>query len=476
MTIQPAESQLCTTGSAQRAEEIARRLGSSQGGSYVLYRGEYRELPVIRLPIGLLLYRADNGRMIMQLQELQRRQGLPPNSFSTNQESPEVQHQLHALLLDLAKDPGGPIFQELKRQAQQTEPLLITADGVVVNGNRRLAAMRALLAQDHQTYHGFQEVRVAVLPSDARTEDIEYVEAALQLAPETKLAYSWINRRLKLRRQRDELGLPVEQILESYRLEGTQALDKELRELELAEDYLEHYRGDPGHYALVEDAEKLFVGLSQTLDGLEGWERDLWRLAGFALIEARQELDQDLVTTFPFAESKPASMPRHALVMLAVEEGLLTENQTSLATDMPESIKRELADTLGQRGEAPRLAREMLDILEQIRIDHQEKNAPQRLIKRVRQIRQLMERLEEGSLSPKQQAKVGSELAAIAHHSRRLLGESKGSLPMVGGFAERAKGLDPEEPSLSVGLTHALRAILGRSLSRRLGRLLSRES
>ena len=76
--------------------------------------------------------------------------------------------------------------------------------------------MRALLAENLDKYKSFQNVRSAVLAADACSRDIEYVEAALQLAPETKLAYSWINRRLKLRRQRDVLEIPIQELLESY--------------------------------------------------------------------------------------------------------------------------------------------------------------------------------------------------------------------------------------------------------------------
>jgi hypothetical protein len=47
---------------------------------------------------------------------------------------------------------------ELEREARQVEPLLVTAEGLVVNGNRRLAAMRALQLRDPVRYAGFAEV------------------------------------------------------------------------------------------------------------------------------------------------------------------------------------------------------------------------------------------------------------------------------------------------------------------------------
>jgi hypothetical protein len=121
--------------------------------------------------------------------------------------------------VEKARDPQGPILQELERLAVQTEPLLMDAEGVVVNGNRRLAAMRWLLAVDAQRYSRFEQPMAAVLPPEVERADLEFIEAALQMAPETKLAYSWLDRRLKLREQREQLGLADAWIVEAFRMD-----------------------------------------------------------------------------------------------------------------------------------------------------------------------------------------------------------------------------------------------------------------
>jgi hypothetical protein len=448
-----------------KQKSIASCIDPAEGGHFVFFRGEYKKLPIAIVPEGLLLYRPENGRLTMQLRELEQSQNLQPGYFAANRESPEVQKQLHLILLEMSKNPQGPIYQELGRQAQQTELLLVTADGIVVNGNRRLAAMRALLYKDPDQYGKFQNVRAAVLPVDASPEDIEYVEAALQLAPETKLAYSWINRRLKLRRQRFDLSLPVSRILESYRLESQADLDRELSELAMAEDYLENTLGRPGHYALIEDSEKLFSGLHSNLCQLPENDRCLWRLAGFDMILARDKIDADLCAYFPFAAPKPAHIPVRVLFRLAAEEELLSEQQLKQESDLPESTRRQLAAVLFRTAEAPRLTRIILDILDHLQIEHREQNAPKRTLKRIQQARQLIENLEPETLTSNQRARIGSELSAIVYHGRRLLEGDPSTPPLVGGFAERAKGLNPDDPSFTAGLAHAFRAIIGRRLS-----------
>ena len=401
------------------------------GGYFVLYQGQYRELPVIELPQDKLVYRVDNGRLITELQRLQKKKGLAPDHVRSRQDDPQVQEELHNLLLKLSKDPQGPIYQELEFQGMQTEVLLITSDGVVVNGNRRLAAMRDLLLRDPEKYSRFSTVRAGVLPADAQVQDIEYVEAALQLAPETKLAYSWINRRLKLRRQRDELKLPMDKILESYRLQGTQDLDRELQELALAEAYLADYCLQPGEYALVQDTEELFTGLNSTLQDPTIPYADLWRLAGFAMIFARNELKLKLNGYFPFAQAKPGYAPRQAMFELAGEEGLISGEESEKQAKMSLKTQKELAAILGQKSEAGRLSRAIVDILDQIRIDHHDKSAPKRLIQNIQQARKIAERLDMHTLNSKQKAELASELAAIEHHSRRLLEESQDAPPPI---------------------------------------------
>lgn len=406
----------------ERTAAISERLsGPSLGGHFVLFQGQYKELPIVDLPQEMLVYRADNGRLMLELQQLQQRRSLQPSFFHDNQDDAAVQEDLHALLLKLSKAPEGPIFQELQHQKQQTEPLLITAHGVVVNGNRRLAAMRQLLYDNPSTYKGFFRVRVAVMPKEAQEQDIEYVEAALQLAPETKLAYSWINRRLKLRRQKFELQLPVPQLLESYRLVSAKELDCELEELELAEAYLQDYCDKAWQYEQILDAEDLFVGLNASLKHAALEKRDFWRLAGFAMIYSRKELGVKLAGYFPFVAPQPAFAPDLTLVELAREEGLVEKEEEKPLLTLPARVEKQLVDMLWQKEETKRLSLEIVNILDQIRIDQNKREAPKRLLKNVHNARRLAEKMEAGALTRKQKGELGSELAAIMHHSKRLL-------------------------------------------------------
>ena len=76
---------------------------------------------------------------------------------------------------------------------EQREPLLITMNGVVVNGNRRLAAMRELFTERPGEFKHFSHVDCAVLPASITPHEMRETEVRLQMRPETKLPYGWID-------------------------------------------------------------------------------------------------------------------------------------------------------------------------------------------------------------------------------------------------------------------------------------------
>lgn len=108
-------------------------------------------------------------------------------------------------------DPMGPIAQKaqydiLRAQEgfdvlkhdlssrKQQDPAVVTADGVLINGNRRTAALRSLYHDDNNLSAKY--VQCLVLPEDSTSEEILDLEAELQVARDFKEEYSWINEAL----------------------------------------------------------------------------------------------------------------------------------------------------------------------------------------------------------------------------------------------------------------------------------------
>ncbi len=383
-----------------------------------------RKLPVARVPSGLPVYRFDNGRLIAELHEHVHQTGGSLDRLRENADSAGTQALLHQLLMAHAADSRGPIEQELRRLRQQTEPLLVTANGVVLNGNRRLAAMRKLLAEDPEAFACYGQVAVAVLPASCTPADMEFIEAALQMAPETKLRYGWVNRRLKLRRQVEELQLPRDWVLNAYQITDSEQLDHELAELRLAEAYLTDRLGQPEHYAAIADAEAFFVALNTQLHALTPRLRPVWQSIGFAMIAARTRLGSVLNGVFPFEAPQPKHLPSVALRRFAQDklhvEDAVTEGDQVANPALLDDL-RAFFDGCGPEDDSA--LRDLIEVMRVVREEQREAEKPAVMLQRIRRARQQMDRLSPERLTPEQRSILRSEVAAIQAQANHLLGE-----------------------------------------------------
>ena len=226
------------------------------------YKSRTEELDVKRVAISALIYRVANMRTSVKQRECIAQQSLPATFFSAGQENLETQQIQHSILVELSHDNLADIFAELQRSAQQTEPLLVTTSGVVVNGNRRLAAMRELLHSDPARFSSFSHIDVAVLPPDADEDTLSEIETTLQIRPDLRSDYGWIEEALGLRTQIDELGWDYEKAATVWGASVSDLKDR-LKNLLLAEQYLE-YLNAPGDYGRVSGDKQAIETFSKT--------------------------------------------------------------------------------------------------------------------------------------------------------------------------------------------------------------------
>jgi hypothetical protein len=140
------------------------------------YRGKSCNLEVVTLNPQVPLLNPENSRL--RAQKLEHPQS---SLVTTDPTSPESQEILASLLRSTEK------FEELKRQIEdfkQQEPGIISRDGLLVNGNTRLTAIREL---------GLPGFDVAVLPADATNDDFFQIEMSLQLRKLVHQDYTFTN-------------------------------------------------------------------------------------------------------------------------------------------------------------------------------------------------------------------------------------------------------------------------------------------
>ncbi len=256
------------------------------------YQNKRSDLPVIRFDINLPNYRMANFRTRTAQLKYVHERGVLEDFFTSGQENEATQRAQHDILVMFAEQGRAssiaPIMSELETDGQR-EPLLITGHGVVVNGNRRLAAMRELFARDPSRFSHFSHVDCAVLPNNVTPGEVLEIEVRLQMRAETKLPYGWIEESIAIR----EMLLGGKDRTHVAGLMKKKAKEVETAERALTEVdiYLKEWIREPNNYEIVEDAQQFFNDLAKALNGVEGMMLEIKRRIAWALISNANRLE-----------------------------------------------------------------------------------------------------------------------------------------------------------------------------------------
>lgn len=411
---------------AKRRNRIENACSGIVASHWISLRHGPTQLPTVHLDQDLLVYRVDNGRLLASLQEEFSQRPAELTRLHQQEDKAETQELLHRLLLKKAADERGPILRELRRLKVQTEPLLVDATGVVINGNRRLSAMRQLLDEDPQAYTRFKRPLVAVLPATVSRTEVEYIETALQLAPETKLPYGWVDRRLKLRQQIDVLGLDPDWVKEAYRLDSRETLEQELSQLSLVETYLNDVCKAPNQYSIVAACEQLFQKLQQQLDELSSDLREPWQAIGLLLIQQRRHLAPTFDRQFPFEAAINNTMPMLILQRL-IEEGQFQPGLRSQPSRLKRRHRRRIVEEVLRNQEPKRLARAVESAVEETRQQLRQERVPSRVLHHLQVSKRLLEKLTPETLNARERFEMKAEAEAIQGRLRLLLADNQSS-------------------------------------------------
>lgn len=240
-----------------KRSEIIRNLTKVEGKykQPLKFPNDLQLFDVYAVSIDMPKYRLANGRtQAAQEEYLNKNNELDSNYFETDPEVEAKQKIQHTILIPMLKDKGVDLIDFFKGE-KQDEPLILDNNGFVVNGNRRLCAMREVYYEDPQVYNRFSHIEVIILPP-CEEKDIDALEARLQIIKDIKADYSWVAQACMIRKRQEYYGFTDEQLGTLYEMETTkvrQLLDK----LGYGEQYLES-RGVPKQYSKIEDDEYAF--------------------------------------------------------------------------------------------------------------------------------------------------------------------------------------------------------------------------
>lgn len=218
------------------------------------------KIPIYRLPLGYLFYNVENGRFAKEYLNVKKnlKRELSPENRDDVKEIEKMLKEQNASKTLWLKD-------NIKSMGQQ-EAGIITHDGFVINGNRRMSVLH-LLADENPDY-GYMDV--ARLPDHVEEADIYKIELGKQMAREQKLNYGPINELLKIEHG-IKSKLTPEQIAVTIGYTKEEIEEKMVR-LELIRDYL-NFIGQPDNFEAVEDINDHFIDLHDKLFSKKQLER-----------------------------------------------------------------------------------------------------------------------------------------------------------------------------------------------------------
>lgn len=216
----------------------------------ITYRGEAIDLPVVRLNPHQLLFNNNNSRLRAQILDD------PRGSLVAKDPTGDEAQQIIAHLLKNTEE-----YRNLKAQVdalRQQNPGIVTRDGLVIDGNTRLAVLREL--NDAGVEHA-KGIDVAVMPADATSADCVDVEMTRQMRSLVHQPYTFTNELLMIKAYLDA-GNTVEQLgaLMAWTKMKTQKANERLALLNLVEE-IRGMTNPPIHYSV-------FDGKSQHLKDL----------------------------------------------------------------------------------------------------------------------------------------------------------------------------------------------------------------
>lgn len=193
------------------AREIKERKTSSAKPSKAVinFRNEFadkHERDIVKVPIGLLRFRKDNGRIASDVLDYENTNG------SLNESDEDTQRLLRGFLKKKDPEKTEILIKNILHSGQR-QPAIITCDGFLIDGNRRKMVLEYLI-DEYQNNEKFRFMNVVILPGNEDEGgpptllEIEKLENRYQLQSEGKSEYYGFDRALSIRRK-IEIGLEL---------------------------------------------------------------------------------------------------------------------------------------------------------------------------------------------------------------------------------------------------------------------------
>jgi|APSaa5957512535_1039671.scaffolds.fasta_scaffold27804_2 hypothetical protein len=182
------------------------------------WRGDQlTKFDVYEIPTSLLFYNFKNTRIRSELEGF-----LHIENKRLNSNSPQQIKKVHDILLNSKwfGDMATKRLMEDLHNRGQLDPAVARPDGVLIDGNRRLAILRQLeinATSEDSDSDEFSTMYVCFLPDDSSEDDLKALEMRIQMTQSFQVKYGEINTALEFRHLHEDLGWSVTDIEEITR-------------------------------------------------------------------------------------------------------------------------------------------------------------------------------------------------------------------------------------------------------------------
>lgn len=225
----------------------------------LFYKNETQGFDVFRIDLDWLIYNRHNGRLEAEMLTWEQENAVAPGVYDD-----ELHSVLDSLLWESNVSKNKQTLEDLSVK-KQLKPGIVSLDGVVIDGNRRLMLLRRLEKQT-QTKQYFDAVILPDAYADNQKEIVR-LETQYQLGEDAKVEYGPLQKYLHARRLNKDLGIKESEI-DQLMGEKAGTAKRLLGIMELMDDYLEHI-GCPRLYTMLKDSggtkEGMFVDLFNDL-------------------------------------------------------------------------------------------------------------------------------------------------------------------------------------------------------------------
>ena len=145
------------------------------------------DFPKYKMSIGHPKYRIENTRTIAHQIEFCHEND--DWTIFKDAESNKTQQAQHDILREMIGEEG--LLKRFQEGATQSNAIVLTRDGFVISGNRRLCCWRELFESNPKKYNHYSEIEVCILESPNKSPEIEKFEALQETDTSIQSKFGW---------------------------------------------------------------------------------------------------------------------------------------------------------------------------------------------------------------------------------------------------------------------------------------------